>query len=252
MGRVTGTKKLFYDLTANWDRRRAIRQLRRLEQKLPSSRMRFAVPFVFKAQRHFKSIKPIQTPAEIEQLYLAVCELKPRRVLEVGTARGGTLYLWTQAATDDAIVVSVDLPGGRFGGGYAECRVALYEAFAGPQQNVRLLRGDSHAPQTLEQVRNILGDQPLDLLFIDADHTYEGVKADFVQYSPLVRPGGLIGFHDIRPSPDPDTQVERLWTELQSRYDVEEFVYPDKIGRELGIGLLRVPPGGLDGSLTLE
>jgi hypothetical protein len=34
----------------------------------------------------------------------------------------------------------------------------------------------------------------LDLLFIDGDPSYEGVKADFVNYSQLVRPGGLIGF----------------------------------------------------------
>ncbi len=252
MGHPTGTKKLFYDLTASWDRRRAIHQLRRLERKLLSSRLRFAVPFVFQARGHFKSIKPIQTPSEIEQLYLAVCVLKPRRVLEVGTARGGTLYLWTQAATDDATIVSVDLPGGRFGGGYPECRTPLYEAFARSQQNLHLLRADSHAPQTLEQVRQIFADQPVDLLFIDANHTYKGVKTDFIQYSPLVRSCGLIAFHDIRPSPDPDTQVERLWTQLRSRYDVEEFVYPDDIGRKLGIGLLRVPPGGLDGTLTLE
>lgn len=252
MGQATGAKKLFYDLTGSRDRRRAIHQLRWLEQKLPSSRVRFAVPFVFQGRGHFKSIKPIQTPSEIEQLYLAVCDLKPRRVLEVGTARGGTLYLWTQAATDDAILVSVDLPSDRSGGGYHECRAPLYEAFARPRQNLHLLRADSHAPQTLKQVRQVLGDQPLDLLFTDGDHTYEGVKTDFIKYGPLVRPGGLIAFPDIRPSPDPDTQVERLWTQLRRRYEVEEFVYPNHVGRELGIGLLRVPAGGLDESLILE
>ncbi|MFQ5929047.1 MAG: class I SAM-dependent methyltransferase [Acidobacteriota bacterium] len=240
-------------MTTSWDRRRAIRQLRRLERKLPSSRLRFAVPFVFQARGHFKSIKPIQTPSEIEQLYLAVCDLRPQRVLEVGTARGGTLYLWTQAATDDATVISVDLPAGHYSGsGYPECRRPLYQAFARSQQKMHLLRADSHAPETLEQVRQILGGQPVDLLFIDGDHTYEGVKTDYIHYGPLVRPGGLIAFHDICRSPDPDTQVDRLWTQLRKRYEVEEFVYPDKKGCELGIGVLRVPDGGLDGSLALQ
>jgi predicted O-methyltransferase YrrM len=34
------------------------------------------------------------------------------------------------------------------------------------------------------------------LLFIDADHSYEAVKADFEAWAPLVRPGGEIAFHD--------------------------------------------------------
>ena len=252
MGYATGTKKFFYDLTAGWDRRLAIRQLRRLERKLPSGRMRFAVPFVFQARGHFKSIKPIQTPSEVEQLYLAVCELRPQRVLEVGTARGGTLYLWTQAARDNATVISVDLPAGHSRGGYPEWRTPLYQAFARPQQKLHLLRADSHAPETVGQVRQILAGQPLDLLFIDGDHTYESVRTDYVQYGSLVRPGGLIAFHDIRPSPDPNIQVERLWTQLRKWYEVEEFVHPHKKGRELGIGVLRVPHQGLDGALVLE
>jgi predicted O-methyltransferase YrrM len=35
-----------------------------------------------------------------------------------------------------------------------------------------------------------------DFLFIDADHSYEGCKADFEAWSPLVRSGGEIAFHD--------------------------------------------------------
>ncbi len=38
--------------------------------------------------------------------------------------------------------------------------------------------------------------QRFDFLFIDADHSYEGCKADFVAWSPLVRSGGEIAFHD--------------------------------------------------------
>jgi len=40
-----------------------------------------------------------------------------------------------------------------------------------------------------------------DFLFIDGDHTYEGVEGDFEMYSPLVRRGGIIAFHDIVPGP---------------------------------------------------
>jgi predicted O-methyltransferase YrrM len=33
-------------------------------------------------------------------------------------------------------------------------------------------------------------------LFIDADHSYEGVKEDYLAYFPMMNPGGLVAFHD--------------------------------------------------------
>jgi len=41
----------------------------------------------------------------------------------------------------------------------------------------------------------------LNFLFIDGDHTYEGVRKNFEMYSPLVRRGGIVAFHDIVPRP---------------------------------------------------
>ena len=40
-------------------------------------------------------------------------------------------------------------------------------------------------------------DKPIDFLFIDNDHSFEGVKADFENFSPYVKSGGLVGFHDV-------------------------------------------------------
>ena len=37
----------------------------------------------------------------------------------------------------------------------------------------------------------------VDLLFIDGDHQYASVLTDWLLYSPLVRPGGLVAFHDV-------------------------------------------------------
>jgi hypothetical protein len=236
------------NLLAESHRKRAIRQLRHLEYLLPSPSSRFAVPFVFKGKGLFRSICPKQSPREIEQAYQAVCDLKPRCVLELGTARGGSLYLWTQAATDDALIVSVDLPGGEFGGGYSQARVPLYESFARPGQTITLLRTDSQKPQTLEKVKAALKDQPADFAFIDADHRYEGVKKDYLLYSPLVRPGGLIGFHDIyHDRENVGIEVFHLWNQLKEHYpgQTQEILVPDKHDRFIGLGLLRVPDQGL-------
>lgn len=43
---------------------------------------------------------------------------------------------------------------------------------------------------------------PIDFLFIDGDHSYEGVKADILGFSPHVRLGGVIAGHDYGPWPD--------------------------------------------------
>ena len=39
--------------------------------------------------------------------------------------------------------------------------------------------------------------QPIRMLLIDADHSYEGTRSDFELWSPLVAGGGLIVFHDL-------------------------------------------------------
>lgn len=53
-------------------------------------------------------------------------------------------------------------------------------------------------------------DQPIRLLFIDADHSYEGVKNDYELWAPHVVPGGIIAFHDTVDWPG----VARFFNEL--------------------------------------
>ena len=39
--------------------------------------------------------------------------------------------------------------------------------------------------------------EPIDLLFIDGSHQFDGVLADFENFYPHVKPGGIIAFHDV-------------------------------------------------------
>jgi predicted O-methyltransferase YrrM len=241
-------KELFYRTMAGFHKKRGLLQLRLLEQKLLSSQSRFAIPFTYRGKGYFKTIQPRQNSAEIEELYKTVIDLAPMRVLEIGTARGGTLYLWTQAATADATIVSVDLPEGQFGGAYPACRIPFYQAFKRPGQKLYLLRKDSHQTNTVEEVSELFNKNLIDFAFIDGDHTYEGVKADFLNYGPMVRPGGIIGFHDILPRSDlPSIQVNRFWKEVQKKYNTREIIGPDESGRKIGIGLIHVGKSCISG-----
>lgn len=80
----------------------------------------------------------------------------------------------------------------------------------------------------------------MDFLFIDGDHTYEGVKKDFEMYSSLVRRGGLIAFHDIVPHPlETGCEVNKFWNEIKYFYKYIEIVRDWNQGWA-GIGVLYV------------
>lgn len=167
---------------------------------------------------------PIQVEEELVRLVDDVRAIAPKTVLEIGTSMGGTLYLWTRLAQPNANIISVDLPRGKFGGGYSPLRTPLYRSFARAQQQLHLMRANSHDAATFEEVKQRLAGQPVDFLFIDGDHTYEGVKQDWNTYHKLVRPGGLVAFHDIALNYE-DTQVKRFWDELKPTVKHREYAY---------------------------
>ena len=162
------------------------------------------------------------------------------RALEIGTAHGGTLLFLTRLASPQATIVSIDLPGGKFGGGYSSRRSWFYQRFALRRQCLYLLRGNSHSNEMLDQVKSAFKDHPVDYLFIDGDHRYEGVKSDFEMYGPMVRKGGLIAFHDIADGPSEFVGgVPEFWREIRARYRYMEFIKDHK-QEGLGIGVLYV------------
>jgi predicted O-methyltransferase YrrM len=188
------------------------------------------------------SVAPMQIRREITALCRIVSGLKPANVLEIGTAKGGTLFLFAQLAAPDAHLVSVDLPLGQFGGGYPNFKAPLYRSFARDTQRIDLIRADSHASETIARVTAAFPNG-VDFLFIDGDHSLAGVTQDFDVYGRLVRPGGVVAFHDIVPGPGVGVgDVPRFWQDLKKngrvRAEFVEFVEDWNQGG-LGIGVLR-------------
>jgi len=193
------------------------------------------VDFVFDS----KLICPLQVREELLVLADIVGKLRPKVVLEIGTARGGTLCVLSRLADPNATIVSVDLPSGQFGGGYKWFHIPIFKRFPRRGQKLHLLRGDSHGPEMLRAVREVLGQRTLDLLFIDGDHSYDGVKQDFEKYMPLVTQGGMVVLHDIAPHVLESCQVARFWNELKTRYKTQEIIENQQQGWA-GIGLVYV------------
>ncbi len=62
-------------------------------------------------------------------------------------------------------------------------------------------------------------DGPYDFIFIDGDHTYEGVKSDWQTFKDMAT---LIGFHDVGPNTS-EPEVRRFWLELCETYLAERI-----------------------------
>jgi glycosyltransferase involved in cell wall biosynthesis/cephalosporin hydroxylase len=184
----------------------------------------------------------LQKVKELAPLVEMVRNLQPQVVVEIGSAKGGTLYGWCQLAHPKATIVSIDLPGGEFGGGMDQMHAMLVGSYAKEGQSMHFLPRDSHAPETLEDLKKILAGREIDLLMIDGDHTYEGVKSDYEMYAPLVRSGGLIAFHDVLPHPGfPTCKVDELWDQLKHGDGVHEFFDYEQLatwGQWGGIGVI--------------
>ncbi len=180
------------------------------------------------------TIQTLQKRPEIIALATAVAALKPKIILEIGTARAGTLLVWSSIASEK--VITCDLV-------HRDVLRPLLEAFPPPGSacRVKLLTGNSHELAFKQRVAQELGGRKVDFLFVDGDHTESGVAQDYNDYKEFVRPGGVIAFHDIVESqPFPDNQVYHFWKQVKPGQVTEEFVDdPKQCG--FGIGIIRVP-----------
>jgi len=171
------------------------------------------------------TIRPFQIRSELVE-FLTLLQKSPRRnIMEIGTARGGTLYLLAKVAAPEATILSVDLPYGGFGGGYPKWKIPFYESFADKAKTIHVIRDDSHDPKVRKHVKEILQEEKLDLLFIDGDHSYDGVRKDFEMFGPLVGRSGLVAFHDIAIHP-PEThcEVSQFWNQIKNSYEHLEII----------------------------
>lgn len=226
-------QSLIRNLRLPFNRRAAFRRLQEYHARPRTLDERIDWAMNFGGHGYFR-IKTLQIRSEITALARAVEALKPKIILEIGTARGGTLLIWSSLASDK--VISCDMQDMSIQG---ELLRALPPKDS--QCEVVLLSGNSHDPDFRRRVIQELGGEQVDLLFIDGDHTEQGVEADYRDYHHLVRPGGIIAFHDIVESQPLDiNQVYYFWQRLKREgVQTEEFIdAPDQCG--FGIGIVHV------------
>lgn len=159
---------------------------------------------------------------DAEAWILAVLSKRARLLFEFGTCTGKTTYLWARNSPPDARIVTITLAPGEAGAyqtGAGDDRrattVALREsAFS------KFLYSGTEAAAKIEQ---LFGDSKsldvtpwagrCDLVFVDGSHAYSYVLSDSAKALELVRPGGVVLWHDYA-GPHQSPGVRRALDEL--------------------------------------
>lgn len=152
-----------------------------------------------------------QDPVEIFWLVAMLSEVES--VLEIGVSTG-SIAMWTFL-----------IPEGRFYIGVNTEAVLLPDPAYTVGRQVDVITGDSHKEETIKGVESLLQSRKVDLLFIDGDHSYLGMKADYENYIQFVRKGGVIAFHKYN---EKHPNVHRFFKELKGRK--ESFTGKNGIG----------------------
>jgi predicted O-methyltransferase YrrM len=113
-----------------------------------------------------------------------------RRLVEIGVWHGVTTKRLRAAMHAQGVLSAVDpFPVGRLGFSVQQ-RIAHREVNTIANGHIAWLRTTGAAAAR--------DHQPVDFVFIDGDHSEDGLLADWHAWSPLVEPGGIVALHDSR------------------------------------------------------
>ncbi len=186
----------------------------------------------------FSGKKFPQNAFEIEALAQLMEAHKCRSYLEIGSRYGDSFHYLAKALAGKALAVAVDMPSGPWGNSDSEefLRRAHHALKHVHKKDAHLILGDSRAQDTIDECERL---GPFDAVFIDGDHSAEGVLADWTNYGPMARK--LVAFHDIvadaRSPHGKKFGVGKLWRSLKDRYPHAEIVGKDS---PMGIGIVFV------------
>jgi hypothetical protein len=155
--------------------------------------------------------------------------LRPKRIVELGSHYGCSLFAFAQAIKDcrlDTELCGVDTwRGDEQAGFYTDEVFQLVEQTRSAyfsDQNIRLLR------KTFLEARGDIADGSVDILHIDGLHTYEAVREDFETWLCKLAVDGVVLFHDVNPNLPYGSRQH--WSEVSARYPSLEFLHSWGLG----------------------
>lgn len=176
--------------------------------------------------------------------YDLIINLEPKKIVELGTHYGTSLWSFSQAIKDksmDTEINAIDTwQGEKHAGFYGEDVFLTVQGIKNEfysNVSINLIR------KRFEDATSDFEDSSIDILHIDGLHTYEAVKNDFESWLPKLKNNGIVLFHDIKVM-ELDFGVYRFWEELQEKYITIEFFQSFGLGvlflnRDLGLEFKR-------------
>ena len=157
-----------------------------------------ALPVVSKASLSVRYDQPrnarrFMNPGEIDVLVTLVRSVNPKTVIETGVNEGLTAETLLREVPTIERYIGIDLP-------YGHIPTCYPQRLETPRQAGRAVLNDPR----FELILRLRGsrdltpdDLPLcDAMFIDGDHSKSGVQQDAMLARNLVKPGGIVVYHD--------------------------------------------------------
>jgi len=125
-----------------------------------------------------------------------------RALVEIGVFEGVTTRVLRDVMAEDGVLYAVDpFPTGGFGVSLHE-RIAHREVRKSSRGRVEWIRATGQDAASDPQVAGV----HVDFVFVDGDHSWNGIAADWHAWKDKVVPGGLMAFHDSRDTPGAGSQ----------------------------------------------
>lgn len=143
-------------------------------------------------------LRPAETQTtDAERNCLARYANGKRRLAEIGVWHGVTTCRLRKAMAGDGKLFAIDpYPAGRLGFS-TRYVIAHKETSKIPNGSLIWMRDTGS-----EAARKLAGTEHFDFVFIDGDHSYEGLSEGWTGWRPLVGVGGVIALHDSRSTPE--------------------------------------------------
>jgi hypothetical protein len=178
---------------------------------------------------HNPYVTTSQFSPEFDRLIELYEELQPKRVLEIGSQFGGTLWHWLRLAKPGARVLNIDPLWGN--GSQLFNPLFAWRSWVPKGVEFTTLIGYSQTDGFAQKALEWLGGPP-DFCFIDGDHTYQGVLKDWQDYGAQSK---VTAFHDLTQH-KPHFGVHLLFDEIKADRRTDEF-WSDGPGIQNGGGI---------------
>ena len=182
-----------------------------------SSNMRY-----FKAKKS-GGLKLQQIPKEYSNVLFEIKKIHPKSYLEIGIGNGGSWLTYSYLLKNTLqISHAVDNLA------YAKFIRQKTDDFHTIKSYLRKHISEVEFYNTDSKLFLDANDNLYDVIFIDGDHSYEGVKNDFIKSIRHVKKGGIVIFHDIISIGSPG--VAKFWREFKNDYSHKEFIFSKTCG----------------------